>query len=77
MLKLAIIRPKFDDRGNIIGFTPVIEAEDGDIERELASRIRGILGPKESYTGAEVDHAVKQAFEDYKTDFKRQTIHLK
>lgn len=81
MLKLAIIRPVYenDNRGvaRLVGFTPLIESEDGDIEREIASRVRGILGPKGAYTGKEIDRAIARAFESYKADFKKQTIKLK
>jgi hypothetical protein len=76
MLKLAIIRPVYDE-GKLVGFTPLIESEDGDIEREIASRVRRILGPKESYTRSEVYAAIDKAFEDYKKDFKKRTIRLK
>ena len=76
MIKFAIIRPAYKD-GVLVGFTPLIESEDGDIEREIASRVRTILGPKRTYTGAEVDRAIARAFKNYIEDFKRQTIKLK
>jgi hypothetical protein len=81
MLKFAIIRPVYEKDGRgivkLVGFTPLIEGEDGDIEREIASRVRRILGPKRSYTGKEIDRAIATAFENYKKDFKEQTIKLK
>ena len=76
MLKFAIIRPIYKE-GVLVGFTPLIESEDGDIEREIASRVRTILGPKKTYTGSEVDRAIVRAFKNYVEDFKRQTIKLK
>ncbi len=76
-LKLAILKPIYNDEGELRGYRPLIESEDGDFEREIASRVRRILGPKGSHTGEEVDAAIAQAFENYKSDFKRKTIRLK
>lgn len=72
MLQLAIIRKVKDGR-----FSLLLESEIGDFEREIASRVRRILGPKKSYTGSEVFSAIEKAFETYKKDFKEQTIRLK
>lgn len=77
MLKLAIIRPIFNKNGQFKGYKSIIEGEDGELEREIASRVRAILGPKGSYTGSEIDSAIARAFKDYKRDFKEQTIKLK
>ncbi len=75
MLQLAIIRTV--ERNGKLLFSPLLESAVGDFEREIASRIRGILGPKKSYSGEEIDRAVAKAFESYKKDFKRESIKLK
>jgi hypothetical protein len=45
MLKLAILKKVRAENGQIF-YKPILEGEDGEFERELASRIKRILGPK-------------------------------
>jgi hypothetical protein len=75
MLRFAILKAtgKTED-GQTIWF-PVFT--DDSVKRELASRVRRILGPKKSHTGEEVERAICKAFEGYKKDFKAQTVKLK
>ena len=75
MLKFAILQKAKSENGQQ-SYRAVFESEDGEVERELASRIRRILGPKESFTPGEVDAAVKAAFDEYKKEFKEQTVKL-
>jgi hypothetical protein len=77
MLKLAIIRMMTDEDGNPTGrFRVILEGEDGDFKRELTSRIRRILGAKESFTKDEITGAVDTALEQYKREFKEKTVTL-
>ena len=74
MLKLAILR-KIEKDGQKL-YIPILESEDGEFIGELASRVRRILGPKESFNAGEIDIAIKEAFEEYKKEFKEKTIKL-
>jgi hypothetical protein len=77
MLRLAIIRMLTDVNGDPSGrFRVILEGEDGDFKRELTSRIRRILGAKESFNHNEIARAVDSALEEYKTEFKERTITL-
>jgi acylphosphatase len=71
MLKLAIIRKLPDGRFNVI-----LEGEDGEFIREIASRIKRILGPKRSFTSGEIGSAVEKAFNENKKEFKEKTVRL-
>lgn len=75
MIKFAILKSAGETEDGKQKWFPVFE--DGDVKRELTSRIRRILGPKKSYSRKEVLSALDGAFEDYKKDFKEQTIKLK
>ena len=77
MIKFAILRARKISKDGRILYEPIFEGQDGDLEREIASRVRAILGPKKNYTRAEIDRAIARAFETYKKDFKEQTIKLK
>jgi hypothetical protein len=78
MLKLAIIRMIPDENGDFDGrrFRVILEGEDGEFKRELASRIRRLLGAKKSFNHAEIAGAVDAAFEQYKSEFKEKTVTL-
>ena len=71
MLKFAIIRMVGEKR-----FRVILEDGDGDLKRELASRVGRILGAKESFTSREINTAINEAFEEYKKEFKERTVKL-
>jgi hypothetical protein len=76
-MKLAIIRQIHED-GNPTGrFSVLLEGDDGEFKRELASRVRSILGAKKSFTHSEITGAINSAFEQYKTEFKEKSVKLK
>ena len=75
MLRLAILQP-YEQKNGQIFYKPIFESDDGEFERELASRVRRILGPKESFTASEVSGAISSAFEEYKREFKERTVKL-
>jgi hypothetical protein len=75
MLKLAILKKVRAENGQIF-YKPILEGEDGEFERELASRIKRILGPKKSFNAREVSNAIERAFKEYQTEFKEKTVKL-
>ena len=72
MLKFAILQTVQRDGQTV--YRPILEGEDGEFIRELASRIKRILGPKESFSAREVDAAIKEAYSEYKKEFKEKTV---
>lgn len=74
MLQLAIIRTIDNDNKR---FSLLLEGNIGEFEREIASRVGIILGPKESYSRDEIDGAIARAFKEYKRDFKKLSIKLR
>jgi hypothetical protein len=75
MLKLAILKARKGEDGQTF-YQPILEGEDGEFERELASRIKRILGPKKSFNAREVSNAIERAFKEYQTEFKEKTVKL-
>jgi hypothetical protein len=74
VLKFAILQ-RVERNGQVI-YRPILEGEDGELIRELTSRVGRILGPKESFTSGEVDVAIKEAYSEYKKEFKEKTVKL-
>jgi hypothetical protein len=74
MLKFAILQ-KVESNGQVL-YKPILESEDGDFIRELTSRVKRILGPKESFTSREIHTAIEEAYNEYKKEFKERTVKL-
>ena len=74
MLKLAILQ-EVENNGQTF-YRPILEGEDGEFVRELASRVKRVLGPKKSFNAGEISVAIERAFEEYKKEFKEKTVRL-
>jgi len=74
MLKFAILQ-KVENNGQTL-YRPILEGEDGELERELASRVKRLLGPKKSFNTGEISAAIGAAFKEYKKEFKEKTVRL-
>ena len=75
MLKFAIIKAVKAENGQVF-YRPILESEDGEFKRELTSRVKRILGPKENHTILDIESAITRAFDEYKKEFKERTIKL-
>ena len=74
MLKFAILQEV--KRDGQVFYRPILEGEDGEFVRELASRVKRILGPKESFTSGEVTASIEAAYDEYKKAFKEKTVKI-
>jgi hypothetical protein len=75
MLKLAILKPRFEDN-EIVAWVPLFESERDQFERELIGYVFKSLGSKDSYKPEEIRAAFEAAFNQYKTVFKEKTVTL-